>query len=69
VDEGERMCILSVDASNAFNLLDRQATLTFIAERCPELYLAAYNTYGTSSYTTLLDEYCSVEQGTTQGCP
>ena len=36
--------ILTLDASNAYNTIDRSNTLDIIYSRVPELYNAAYNT-------------------------
>ena len=43
--------------------------LDIIYSRVPELYNAAYNTYGAKSYVTLENEIWPVEQGSSQGCP
>ena len=41
-----RTCILVVDATNAFNVVNRATALDSIYQRTPELYLTSYNTYG-----------------------
>ena len=62
-------CILTIDATNGFNQIRRSTTLDYIHERVPELFLTAFNTYGSPSYTTLKETQVSVEEGSTQGCP
>ena len=61
--------ILALDASNAFNVVDRNITLGIIHDKLPSLYLAAFNTYGSHSYTVMDDLTVPVEQGGSQGCP
>ena len=65
----DSLYILSVDATNAFNLIKRSSMFDLIHKRVPELYLTAYNTYGNSSYSVIKDEIVNVEEGSTMGCP
>ena len=60
---------MALDASNAFNLVDRNVTLGVIHEKLPSLFLAAFNTYGQDSYTVMDDTTVPVVQGGSQGCP
>ena len=61
--------ILTIDASNAFNRIDRQKTLDIIYDKAPGLYLAALNTYGNDSFVLINDEKHPVVTGSVQGCP
>ena len=63
------IAILTIDATNAYNNIDRAKTLDMVYSKVPELYNAAYNTYGNPSYIALENELWPVEQGTSQGCP
>ena len=60
---------MTIDASNAFNRIDRQKTLDIIYDKAPGLYLAALNTYGNDSYVLINDEKHPVVTGSVQGCP
>lgn len=60
---------MALDASNAFNLVNRNITLGVIYKKLPSLHLAAYNAYGKKSYTVMEDSAIPVEQGGSQGCP
>ena len=68
-NKNPNFAILTLDATNAYNSIDRAKTLDNIYAKVPELYIAAYNTYGNTSYVMLNDERFPVEQGTSQGCP
>ena len=61
--------ILTIDASNAYNNINRDKTLDIIYSQAPGLYLAALNTYGFESYVLLDDERHPIVTGTVQGCP
>ena len=61
--------ILTIDASNAFNCIDRRLALETMHDKIPELYLTSLNTYGSPSYTVINGTKHPVEQGTSQGCP
>ena len=61
--------ILTIDASNAFNCIDRRLALETLHDKIPELYLTSLNTYGSPSYTVINGTKHPVEQGTSQGCP
>ena len=59
--------ILFVDASNAFNLLNRQAALLNIHSLCPSLAIALTNTYRSDSSLFIEGETLFTSEGTTQG--
>ena len=59
--------ILFVDASNAFNLLNRQAALLNIHSLCPSLAIALTNTYRSDSSLFIEGEMLFTSEGTTQG--
>ena len=61
--------VLLVDASNAFNCLNRQAALRNIRHLCPPLTTILINTYRQPS-NLFMDEHTLLSQeGTTQGDP
>ena len=64
-------CILLIDASNAFNSLNRSAALNNVKYICPEFELYLQNTYGLTSNLFLCDdtnhEIIKSAEGTTQG--
>ena len=66
----ETEVLLLVDASNAFNRMNRAQALRNVRELAPTLGTAARNVYGAPSRVFLSDGTCidSVE-GTVQGCP
>ena len=66
----ETDAVLLVDASNAFNSLNRAAALHNIRIVCPAVATFAINTYGASARLLVTDgkELVSAE-GTTQGDP
>ena len=66
----ETHCVLLVDASNAFNALNRRAALHNIQIMCPTIATALINTYreAISLFVIGGDTVFSVE-GTTQGDP
>ena len=61
--------IMFVDASNAFNLLNRQVALLNIHSLCPSLAIALTNTYRNDSSLFVEDETILSSEGTTQGDP
>ena len=61
--------ILFVDASNAFNLLNRQAALLNIHSLCPSLAIPLTNTYRSDSSLFIEGETLFSSEGTTQGDP
>ena len=61
--------ILFVDASNAFNLLNRQTALLNIHSLCPSLAIALTNTYRDDSSLFIEGETLLSSEGTTQGDP
>ena len=67
--ENKDLVILTIDASNAFNSIDRSKALDYMYTKVPELYLTSLNTYGSASYTIINGSRVPVEQGTSQGCP
>ena len=64
-------CVLLVDASNAFNSLNRVSALNNINYTCPEFELYLKNTYGLTADLFLCDgmthETMKSAEGTTQG--
>jgi hypothetical protein len=65
----ETEAALFVDASNAFNSLNRRMTLLNAQSICPILAPVLINTYRESSYLFVDGEYIFSEEGTTQGDP
>ena len=61
--------VLLVDASNAFNVLNRQAALHNIRVLCPSLATILGNTYGGTADLFVGGEVLSSQEGTTQGDP
>ena len=53
--------ILSIDATNAYNCIDRSKTLDVIYKKVPELYNTAFNVYGKPSYVTMDGDIIQVE--------
>ena len=58
-----------VDATNAFNLLNRQTTLLNVHMLCPSLAIALTNTYRNNSSLFIEGEILLSCEGTTQGDP
>ena len=56
------LVILTIDASNAFNSIDRSKALDYMYTKVPELYLTSLNTYGSASYTIINGSKLPVEQ-------
>ncbi len=69
-EEEETDGVLLIDASNAFNTLNREAMLHNIRHLCPELSIYVRNIYGFRARLFVAggSEITSSE-GTTQGCP
>ena len=61
--------MIFVDASNAFNNLNRQATLLNAMEICPSLAPILINTYRNPSYLFVGGQCLLSKEGTTQGDP
>ena len=58
-----------VDASNVFNLLNREAALRNICILCPVLVLMLTNMYRTHSTLIINGDHIPSQGGTTQGDP
>ena len=67
-DEGTE-AILLVDASNAFNTLNRQVALRNVLNLCPILAPILVNTYRSHSKLFIGGEHILSREGTTQGDP
>ncbi len=65
----ETDAILSVDAANAFNSLNREVALRNVMQVCPPLATALINTYRSSIDLYINGETISSLEGTTQGDP
>ena len=61
--------VLMVDASNAFNSLNRQVALRNILHICPSIAPAIINSYRSDSYLFIGGEVMHSSEGTTQGDP
>ena len=61
--------VLLVDASNAFNSLNRQTALRNVKGRCPSLATFLINTYRTNTNLFIDGETILSKEGTTQGDP
>ena len=68
-EDGSTEGILLVDASNAFNNLNREAALHNILLRCPSLATVLINTYRENIDLYIGGETILSEEGTTQGDP
>ena len=58
-----------VDASNAFNLLNRIVALHNIHQLCPSFAPILINTYRSAATLYIADDTLLSEEGTTQGDP
>ena len=67
--ESNTEAVLLVDATNAFNQLNRQAALQNIMRLCPEIAPAIVNTYCSNIQLFIDGETILSEEGTTQGDP
>ena len=65
----EAEAILLVDASNAFNALNRQVALQNIRHLCPPIATILINSYGNSTELFVDGEVILSQGGTTQGDP
>ena len=65
----ETETILLVDASNAFNSLNRQSALLNIQRLCPSIATALINTYRAPSELYVDGDVLLSQEGTTQGDP
>ena len=65
----ETEAVLLVDASNAFNSLNRQAALLNIRHLCPSIATALINTYRDPSSLFVDGSSLLSQEGTTQGDP
>ena len=61
--------VLMVDASNAFNSLNRQVALRNILHICPSIAPAIINSYCSDSYLFIEGEVMHSSEGSTQGDP
>ena len=68
-DSPETEGVLQVDATNAFNCLNRQAALRNISILCPSFARILINTYRMDSRLFIDGEYILSQEGTTQGDP
>ena len=67
--EDETEAILQIDATNAFNSLNRQATLHNIRRLCPPFATVLINTYREHTELFINGETILSQEGTTQGDP
>ena len=63
----ETEALLLIDASNAFNSLNRETTLHNIQRLCPSLVTALINTYRAPSELYVDGDVLFSQEGTTQG--
>ena len=68
-DDSNTDAILLVDASNAFNTLNRQVALANISVNCPAILPVLANTYRQPSFLFVGGEVLISKEGTTQGDP
>ena len=68
-DASDTNAVLLVDASNAFNSLNRQAALRNIHQLCPALSKILVNTYREDVQLFIDGEVLLSQEGTTQGDP
>ena len=68
-DDEENQGLIQVDASNAFNLLNRKNLITNIQILCPEIATFTHNYYSKAArlFVTGKHEILS-QEGVTQGC-
>ena len=69
LDDSNTEAILLVDASNAFNNLNRQVALANISVNCPAMLPVLANTYRQPSFLFVGGEVLISKEGTTQGDP
>lgn len=68
-ESSESEAILMVDATNAFNSLNRQAALRNVLQLCPSLARVLINTYRADTELFIGGESIMSREGTTQGDP
>ena len=68
-EEDEEQAMLLVDASNAFNSLNRQVALHNIRRTCPTIARVLINTYRNSTELFVDGDSLLSQEGTTQGDP
>ena len=68
-DEDETEVMIFVDASNAFNRLNRQVALRNTEVVCPALVPVLINTYRSTSWLFVDGQCMTSREGTTQGDP
>ena len=68
-EEGSTEAVLLVDASNAFNSLNRLVALHNIRQLCPPLSTILINIYRSPASLLVSGEVILSEEGTTQGDP
>ena len=68
-DSSDTEAVLQVDASNAFNRLNRQAALRNISVLCPSFARILINSYREDSKLYIDGSYILSQEGTTQGDP
>ena len=68
-DNEDTEAVIMVDASNAFNRLNRKATLLNCDTLCPSLTHILINTYRCNSHLFVDGQYLLSREGTTQGDP
>ena len=69
MDEPTNDAVLIVDASNAFNNLNRETAMRNISVLCPSLATVIINTYRSDIQMFIGDETILSQEGTTQGDP
>ena len=69
LDDSNTEAILLVDASNAFNNLNRQVAFSNISVNCPAILPVLANTYRQPSFLFVGGEVLISKEGTTQGDP
>lgn len=67
--EGQTQAVLLVDASNAFNSLNREVAMRNILNLCPPLAKMVINTYRENAPLFIDGEIIFSQEGTTQGDP
>jgi len=66
-DSSDAETVLQVDATNAFNYLNRQPVLTNISVLCPSFARILINTYREDSKLYIDGNYILSQEGATQG--
>ena len=68
-DKPEAEAVLQIDATNAFNSLNRSLALANISKTCPSLIFALRNSYANPSHLYVNGQVILSQEGTTQGDP